>query len=272
VLADAGFEVECESGDYGISSSSPSLLHSALQVRKRKRRHLQTCEACKSIQRSKSKGFPIRSWTRKSHDLPAEEISLHESPSSRTDSDGYYISLSIGGMTCASCVNAVMDALNGKHGVSELHVDLLGKSGSAIITNQEIGEDIKSTIEDIGYECEIVSIKPLSKMHNDVTQPFKAVLRITGMTSTNCESTISRTLKLLDFVESVDVSFLNRSATVVFTARENIAKIKVAVEESGYECEITNVLPFAQVSPRTIILKVDGMSSGYIHFRIMINF
>lgn len=180
------------------------------------------------------------------------------------------MSMSIGGMTCAACVNAIMDALKGKQGISELNVDLLGKSGSAIILRYDIGEEIRNTINDIGYECEIIAIKPISKVRNDPTESYKAVLSIGGMTCASCESAISRSLKSLDYVQSADVSFLIHSAVVVFMALENIAPIKLAVEESGYECDVMNILPIGSTaqapSTRIVTLKIDGLSPRCIRF------
>lgn len=75
------------------------------------------------------------------------------------------MSMSIDGMTCAACVNAIVDALQGKEGISDLNVDLLGRSGSTIISQYEIGEQTKTIIDDIGYECEIVTIDQGSIKH-----------------------------------------------------------------------------------------------------------
>jgi copper ion binding protein len=204
-LADAGFEVECESG---TASSSSSLFGSALQARWRKRTHLRNCEACKD-----------------GRSIPLEPV-----PETVDRADTYNLAMSIGGMTCAACVSAIIDALREIDGVSELNIDLLGRSGSAILSRRETAEDIKNTIDDIGYECEIVSLK---LRHDAELKQYKAVLGIRGMTSTSCELTISRALNSLESVHSVDVNFWNESAEVVFTL--SVAEIKCAVEESGYD-------------------------------------
>lgn len=182
------------------------------------------------------------------------------------------MSMSIGGMTCAACVNAIVDALKGKEGITELNVDLLGKSGSAIISHYEIGEEIRNVIEEIGYECEVIALKPLSRLHSDATASYKAVLSIGGMTCASCESAISQSLKSMDCVQSVDVSFLTHCASVVFETPENIARIKLAVEESGYECDVIKLFPIgseAQASfARTFTVKVDGLSPRFVRFLV----
>jgi P-type Cu+ transporter len=178
------------------------------------------------------------------------------------ESNTYRVSLSIGGMTCAACVNAILDALKDHPGVSELTVDLLGKCGSAFITQQEIGREIKDTIEDIGYECELVALEPVSNRQIAAPEVYRATLSIAGMTCASCESAISGNLASLDFVQAVDVSFLNHSGTVTFSAREKITDIKRAVEETGYECDVMTLvkLESSAQSSRTVLLKVNGMS------------
>jgi P-type Cu+ transporter len=260
-LYDAGFDVENELGDYILSASRSSFLPAAFHLRKRKRRHLRTCNACKLTQSSKPLRTRLASWipTTARRSLDNVDDSFHSVSSIPLDSNIYRVSLSIGGMTCAACVNAIMDALKDKPGVSEVTVDLLGKCGSAFVTQQEIGREIKDTIEDIGYECELVAVEPVSNRQIDAPDVYKAMLSIGEMTCASCESAISWSLASLDFVQAVDVSFLAHSGTVTFSEREKVTEIKRAVEEAGYECDVTNLVKLGSPS-RTILLKVDGMS------------
>jgi Cu+-exporting ATPase len=253
--------VEIESGDTPASVSGSSWLNGAIESRKRKRRHLRTCEACKSESRSKSfkSLFPslLRPVAERSPQPVVEEHSTSLQPES------YRLSLSIGGMTCAACVNAIMDALKDKPGVSEMSVDLLSNSGSAFITRPDLGEEIKDTIEIIGYECEVVAVERVSEKSLDTPDVYKTLLSIGGMTCSSCESAISRGLSLLDFVQSVDINLLGNSGTVTFSTRKNIAIIKHTIEEMGYDCDIVGLFKLGdQIESsraRTVVLKVDGM-------------
>ena len=168
-------------------------------------------------------------------------------------------------MTCAACANAILDAMKEKPGVSEMSVDLLGKSGSAFVTRQELGDEIKDMIETIGYECDLIAIEPLSEKSLDAADEYRALLSIGGMTCSSCESAISRGLSSLDFVQLVDINLLGHSGTVTFSRRENVAKIKLTVEEMGYDCDIVGLFKLGSQtmdsSTRTIVLKVDGMYS-----------
>ena len=264
VLYDAGFDIENEFGDYVHSASRSSMLPAAFHLRKRKRRHLQTCNACKSTQRSKSLKIRLTSWISESASRSLDNVddSIRSGSSILLESNMYRVSLSIGGMTCAACVNAIMDALKDTPGVSELTVDLLGKCGSALVTQQEIGREIRNTIEDIGYECELVAVEPISNRQIAAPELYRAVLSIAGMTCASCESAISRNLASLDFVQAVNVSFLGHSGTVEFSPREKIIDIKRAVEETGYECDVMTLVKLGSSaqSSRTVLLKVNGMS------------
>ena len=267
-LYDAGFEVEIESGD------NPWLTV-AIESRKRKRQHLRTCEACKSKNRSKSFKSLFPSLSRPVAERSPEPLineQLDFVSSVPLQSNSYRVSLSIGGMTCASCVNAIMDALKDKPGVSEMSVDLLGKSGSALVTQQNVGDEIREMIETIGYECELVAVEPVIEKPPDAADAYRALLSIGGMTCSSCESAISRGLSSLDFVQLVNINLLGHSGTVTFFARENVAKIKLTIEEMGYECDIVDLLKLGTrttaSATRTVVLNVDGMFCGYISYRI----
>ena len=265
-LYDAGFEVEIESGDNPLSASGSSWLSVAIESRKRKQQHLRTCEACKSKNHSKSFKSLLPSLSPLVVDRSPEpyiDEPLHSVSSIPLQSNSYRVSFSIGGMTCAACVNAIMDALKDKPGVSEMRVDLLGKSGSAFVTQQDLGDEIKDMIETIGYECELVAVERVSERFPGAPDAHRALLSIGGMTCSSCESAISRGLLSLDFVHSVDINLLAHSGTVTFSTRENVAKIKLTVEEMGYDCDIGGLFKLdsqmTASSTRTIVLKVDGM-------------
>jgi P-type Cu+ transporter len=265
-LYDAGFEVETESGDNIASASGSSWLNVAIQTRKRQRQHLRTCKECKAKKRPwslKSLLSPSSRSTVGRSLEPLVEESFHLVSSIPLQSNSYRVSVSIGGMTCAACVNAIMDALKDKPGVSEMDVDLLGKSGSAFVTRQDLGGEIRDMIETIGYECELVAVERVLEEPLDTVDIYRALLSIGGMTCSSCESAISRGLSSLDFVQLVDVNLLGHSGTVTFFARENVAKIKLAVEEMGYDCDIVDLFKLGTQttasSTRTVVLMVDGM-------------
>jgi len=58
----------------------------------------------------------------------------------------------IEGMSCGHCVNHVTEALNEMAGVSNVKVSLESKSAVIDVTDDVKDEDIKATIEEVGYE------------------------------------------------------------------------------------------------------------------------
>ena len=71
------------------------------------------------------------------------------------------VRLAVGGMTCVACVRAITDALSELEGVSDISVNQLGKSASAVVTAADLVGSITMVIEDIGYECKVISVTPV---------------------------------------------------------------------------------------------------------------
>ncbi|KAF9052122.1 E1-E2 ATPase-domain-containing protein [Panaeolus papilionaceus] len=65
-------------------------------------------------------------------------------------------------MTCASCVGTINDAVSELEGVSDVSINLLGKSASAVIVNPHLADTLVELIEDLGYECRLLSVSPIS--------------------------------------------------------------------------------------------------------------
>ena len=72
------------------------------------------------------------------------------------------VQLSIGGMTCASCISAITRAVSDLEGLSDVNVNLLGKSASMVVTRPELVDDIVKRVEEIGYECDVVRVVPVN--------------------------------------------------------------------------------------------------------------
>jgi copper chaperone CopZ len=95
-------------------------------------------------------------------------------------------------------------------GVSEVAVDLIGKSATAVIVRRDLAEVVKKNIEEVGYEADIVSlepIRPISGKPGGGIEPslWTADFDIQGMTCASCESSVRTAVEKLSFVQSVDV-------------------------------------------------------------------
>jgi P-type Cu+ transporter len=97
-----------------------------------------------------------------------------------------------GGMTCASCITAITEALSQLSGVRDVSVSLLGHSATAILDNNVIVGDILEVIQVIGYEADVESLQPLNSV--TTTRKMDGSLHVTlsvgGMTCAACPSTI----------------------------------------------------------------------------------
>ena len=75
--------------------------------------------------------------------------------------NGIAVRLAVGGMTCVACSRAITDALSNLEGVSDISVNQVGKSASVVVTSADLVESIATLIEDIGYECKVISVTPI---------------------------------------------------------------------------------------------------------------
>lgn len=90
--------------------------------------------------------------------------------------------LSVGGMTCASCSSTITRLVSEIDGASDVAVDLMGHSAKVIINRQKISEIVLQTIEDAGFEAEVVKLEPISDRPAQRTSSTRTVsLRVDGM-------------------------------------------------------------------------------------------
>ncbi len=144
------------------------------------------------------------------YDASVEKCSLTKSPEPRTTpKEGQHkaqkmkATLSIGGMTCASCTGSVTRGLEELQYVESVAIDLLTNSGTVIFTGKEHLDAIVEKVEDLGYDCtvqECVSTQQDSGGNEDeqVEQCRTVMLLIEGMFCEHCPSRIT---------DAVEISF-----------------------------------------------------------------
>jgi Cu+-exporting ATPase len=150
-------------------ASKPTNLHPLPQafLADRIRKHVEQCAACaqdlteNTGEKSglSSDGLLVNSGPPLANAFESEDATaaITHSPSPSLTQ----VQLSIGGMTCASCVTTITRAAVDIQGVSDVNVDLLGKSASAIVMQPELVDDIVKRVEEIGYECTVVLVEPV---------------------------------------------------------------------------------------------------------------
>jgi copper chaperone CopZ len=113
-----------------------------------------------------------------------EKDSTNKNPSESPDVPSA-VQLAVGGMTCVACVRTITDAVSELDGISEISVNLLGNSASAVVARTALLDSMVTLIEGIGYECQVISIVPIKSGDTSgrVDKTRTVALEIKGMQS-----------------------------------------------------------------------------------------
>jgi heavy metal translocating P-type ATPase len=103
------------------------------------------------------------------------------------------VSLAIGGMTCAACVNTLTDELKKYDWVSNVTVNLLSNSATAELRNKDDVDRLVETIEDIGYDATVDTVVDISQ-EAVVGLARTAEILIDGIYCDHCPSRVVNSL------------------------------------------------------------------------------
>ena len=147
----------------------------------------------------------------------------------------------ISGMTCSSCTNSITNELLKLEGVSSVDVSLITEEATIIHNNSISTDDILNTIDDLGFDGNLISSLELrdNDKINDIS--YKAEITIGGMTCSACVNSITNALKELNGVEEVNVSLLTERATVLFNKQITVEEILETVEDVGFDASLIKV-------------------------------
>jgi Cu+-exporting ATPase len=165
-IQDAGFDI---ADAPGTGQLRPSDTFDSFSRSRKAAVHLEQCQSCQHKLKS------------------ALEISIQPLTSETTAirMDGpLRLTLSVGGMTCASCSSTVTQLLSEEDGVTDVSVNLMGNSATLVVKSKEFITVVKDVIESAGYEASVVGVEPL-QVTPDATEVVHgqrtAALRIEGM-------------------------------------------------------------------------------------------
>ncbi len=133
--------------------------------------------------------------------------------------------LSIQGMTCSSCANAIEKSVSKIPGVELANVNLAVEKLSVTYDSEMTNiPDIIKTIEDTGYSAsEPVNFREIS-------------IPIGGMTCTSCAGTVEKAIGELPGVGVSSVNYATEKAFVRYDPNQTrISQIKGSVSKAGYE-------------------------------------
>ncbi|KAG0451593.1 hypothetical protein HPP92_015687 [Vanilla planifolia] len=145
------------------------------------------------------------------------------------------IQLRVTGMTCSACTSAVEVAVGRVPGVVHVTVSLLQNKANVMFDpNKAKEEDIRTAIEDAGFEAEVLSDSNSvqSRSQRFLTGQF----RIGGMTCAACVNSVEGVLRKVPGVKRAVVALATSLAEVEYDP-SIISKdeIVVAVEDAGFE-------------------------------------
>lgn len=132
-------------------------------------------------------------------------------------------SLTIAGMTCASCAKAVERATKKIDGVTESNVNFATEKLSIDFDETKVSsKDIQTAVEKAGY--------------NVVSDATSIALKIEGMTCASCAKAVERVTSKLEGVAEANVNYATEKLSISYEPSQvKISDIKKAVEKAGYK-------------------------------------
>jgi Cu+-exporting ATPase len=139
-----------------------------------------------------------------------EDMEKPETPPFIVVDDGSYndlcrATLAVGGMTCASCVNAIKEELGHMEWVRKVDINLIMNSATVEFAGKEHSNDVVDMIESIGYEAVLDTVVEIqaspeptlqrqAENHKEIqlVPPRTVEIKISGMFCTHCPERILR--------------------------------------------------------------------------------
>ncbi|MEG9295405.1 heavy metal translocating P-type ATPase [Mangrovibacillus sp. Mu-81] len=133
--------------------------------------------------------------------------------------------LSIEGMTCASCSQAVEKATEKLSGVHAANVNLATEKLNIRFDENEITlDEIKSAVDDAGYKA--------------VTEMAMKTFTVSGMTCASCVQSVEKATRKLEGVKESSVNLTTEKMVIQYdSSLLSTAGIKKAVSDVGYEAQ-----------------------------------
>ncbi|NSW92561.1 MAG: copper-translocating P-type ATPase [Firmicutes bacterium] len=135
--------------------------------------------------------------------------------------------LSITGMTCASCAKAIERSVGKVEGVQSASVNFATEKLAVEFDEGKTNiEKIKEAVKRAGYSAQ----EEQEENIRDITIP------ISGMTCASCAKAIERSINKLPGIKEVSVNFATEKARVAYDpSRTRISEIKDAISKAGYK-------------------------------------
>ncbi|KAK3669709.1 hypothetical protein LTR78_010392 [Recurvomyces mirabilis] len=226
-------------------------------------RHRSHCELCRAQYEDAG-----RRTDRTDQGTPEYPAIAIDSLSSQPD-NLFRATLSINGMSCSSCIGKIVTTLEERAWVVSVNVAMATQS--AVIDFRGRNADAAQfimIINDLGYETSLVDVTKLLTQAESgpraARDAWKISYSIEGMTCSSCVGTVMQAIQDLSWVQSVDVSLVSNSATVIFEGKHHLDEITTTIEDVGYGATVNDVVPVStgvksHDGRRSLSIKVNGM-------------
>jgi len=135
--------------------------------------------------------------------------------------------LSVRGITCSSCVNAIERAVMKLPGIVEASLNPASERLDIVYYGNQTSA-IAQVIEDAGYEA------------NEINPLREIVIPIGGMTCASCAATVEKAISSLEGVVEVFVNLATERALVKYNPHKvRISQIRAAINHAGYQARKT---------------------------------
>ncbi|TAQ90140.1 hypothetical protein B7494_g1550 [Chlorociboria aeruginascens] len=196
----------------------------------------------------------------------------------------------IGGMTCGACTSAIETGFKGVDGIGNVSVSLVMERAVIMHDPQKVSaETIKDTIEDRGFEADVIATDLPSPMFDrrrntydeavdmevDNEQITTTTIAVEGMTCGACTSAVEGGFKDVPGVKHFSISLLSERAVVEHDAfilsNDKIVEI---IEDRGFGATIVDSITSAKASKTrrgssgrgekvaTTTVAIEGMTCG----------
>ncbi|RSH88277.1 uncharacterized protein EHS24_000811 [Apiotrichum porosum] len=225
----------------------------------RRRRHLEGCEACRLEAEAAEKGQGAPPTVPQAQ--PADQVLV--------------TTLSIEGMTCASCTSSIKAGLKSHPAVLNADVALLSSSATVRHHASLAPAELVEMIDDTGFEAEVIESHPEAKAVAvaddepalDGDALVRTTLSIEGMTCASCSSAIDRALRQLPEVTDTAIDVLGNKGIITHRASLSAAAIHEIIEDVGYDAAVVATVPVEPLKPtgpskdgtRSVTVRVQGV-------------
>lgn len=190
--------------------------------------------------------------------------------------------ISIGGMTCNSCVRNIESNIGGKPGVKAVKVSLADQNGTVTYDPQVVkATQVADMIDDMGFDAKVVQqdeeclsddeFAQIATRRASMIMPKSCVISISGMTCQSCVRNIESNIGSKPGIISIKVSLADSNGVVTYDPKvTDPPQIMEMVNDMGFDTALAkqettvgnSVAPLNQSSSmtRTATINIQGMT------------